>query len=114
MNTSPIANRIKLLANSMKLASFKDYEETLRDSLTHQKGHEEFLILLLEQEAISRKLNKLQRLKRSAKFPYDKTLDDFEVDRLEHVEESTIYELCNCDFINRKENIIMIGNPGTR
>jgi len=113
MNLSPINQRIKLLSNAMKLASFKDYEQTLREAMTHQKSYEEFLLMLLEQEAISRKSNRLVRLKRVAKFPYEKPLETFDVEVLQHVNSAVIAELSSCDFIDKKENIIMIGNPGT-
>jgi len=113
MNTSPTNQRIKLLANYMKLASFKDYDTLLRDAISSQKTHEEFLLSLLEEEAISRKNNRLNRLKRSAKFPFEKTLECFEHERLQFVDSSTIYSLSKCDFVNNNENIIMIGNPGT-
>ncbi len=113
MNLSPINQRIKLLSNAMKLASFKDYEQTLREAMAHQKSYEEFLLILLEQEAISRKSNRLNRLKRSAKFPYEKTLETFDCEVLQHVNLAIITELSSCDFIDKKENIIMIGNPGT-
>lgn len=97
----------------MKLSSFKDYDKLLRDAISSQKTHEEFLLTLLEEEAISRQNNRLERLKRSAKFPFEKTLECFEYSRLKHVDASIISSLVTCDFIKNNENIIMIGNPGT-
>ena len=113
MNHSPTHQRIKLLSTSMKLASFRDYEQTLREAMSHQKSHEEFLLMLLEQEAVSRRNNRLTRLKKTARFPYEKTLETFEQNRLQHVSSGIIATLSSCDFIPKKENIIMIGNPGT-
>jgi len=113
MNLSPTNQRIRLLANSMKLASFKEYDNLLREAISSQKTHEEFLLSLLEEEAISRKANRLLRLKRSAKFPFDKTIEEFDHERLKLVDPATIFSLSNCDFIDKNENIIMIGNPGT-
>lgn len=113
MNHSPTYQRIQLLSTSMKLASFKEYEQTLREAISHQKSHEEFLLMLLEQEAISRCHNRLSRYKKTAKFPYEKSLESFEESRLEHVSPGIIASLSSCDFIAKKENIIMIGNPGT-
>ncbi len=113
MNTSPINQRIKLLASSMKLSSFSEYDQILREALSHQKSYEDFLLMLLEQEFISRKRNRLQRLKKAARFPFEKTLEGFDTAKLKHVPQTVITELASCDFIDRKENIIMIGNPGT-
>lgn len=113
MKLSPTNQRIRLLANSMKLASFKEYDNLLREAISSQKTHEEFLLSLLEEEAISRKANRLHRLKRSAKFPFDKTIEEFDHERLKLVDSATIFSLSKCDFIDKNENIIMIGNPGT-
>jgi DNA replication protein DnaC len=113
MNLSPTNQRIKLLASSMKLSSFREYDQILREAIGHQKSYEDFLLMLLEQEAISRSTNRLQRLKRAAKFPFEKTLEGFDTSRLQHVPQALITTLASCDFVSKKENIIMIGNPGT-
>ena len=42
-----------------------------------------------------------------------KTLDEFDMTRLENVSESTIRQLASCDFIKQRQNIVMIGNPGS-
>lgn len=110
---SVVNQQIKLLAKSMKLSSFQTYEQVLRDSLDNKQTSEEFLLELLKVEAISRKENKLLRLKRQAKFPFEKSLEEFELGRLQHIDSRIIYELASCDFIKKKENIILIGNPGT-
>ena len=33
--------------------------------------------------------------------------------RLENVSESTVRQLASCDFIKQRQNIVMIGNPGS-
>ncbi len=110
---SVVNQQIKLLAKSMKLSSFQRYEQVLRDSIDNKQTSEDFLLELLKVEAASRKENKLLRLKRQARFPFEKSLEEFELARLQHVNSTTIYELASCDFIKKKENIILIGNPGT-
>jgi len=42
-----------------------------------------------------------------------KTLDEFDMTRLENVSESTVRQLASCDFIKQRQNIVMIGNPGS-
>jgi len=42
-----------------------------------------------------------------------KSLDDFEFKNLEHVEEALIWQLATGEFVDKHENIILIGNPGT-
>lgn len=110
---SVINQQIKLLSKSMKLASFQSYEQVLRDSKDNKQTYEEFLLNLLQAEAHSRLENKLIRLKRQAKFPFEKSLEEFEISRLQHVDATTIYQLASSEYIKKKENIILIGNPGT-
>lgn len=56
---------------------------------------------------------KIQRCIRSAKFPLIKTLENFDFRHLPGLDPSLIWRLAGCDFVNRKENIVLIGNPGT-
>jgi DNA replication protein DnaC len=42
-----------------------------------------------------------------------KSLDDFDFKHLLHVEEALIWQLATGEFIDKHENIIAIGNPGT-
>lgn len=44
---------------------------------------------------------------------YVKTIKEFDCDRLEHVSAAQIKELALCNFIANKQNLVMIGNPGT-
>lgn len=47
---------------------------------------------------------------KDARFPTIKTLDAFDTNQLEHI--SCIRELSSCDFIGKRQNVIMVGNPG--
>lgn len=105
--------KIKLLSKSLKLSSFKDYQEVVRQAMNSNQGYEGFLSTLLERETLTRQDNKLLRLKRGAKFPYEKTLEEFEIKRLNYLKSSVVGELSSCEFIKKKENIVMIGSPGT-
>ena len=42
-----------------------------------------------------------------------KSLEEFEISRLQHVDPTVIFELSACDFVKKKVHIILIGNPGT-
>ncbi len=53
-----------------------------------------------------------KRKNRSARFLYTKTLEEFDFSYLEHVSEAQIRQLASCDFVKKKQNVVMIGNPG--
>lgn len=54
-----------------------------------------------------------QRHIKAAHFPYLKTFDELDLHRFEHLDEAYLNELATCDFIKKRKNIVMIGNPGT-
>ena len=60
-----------------------------------------------------RQQNQQVRRIRAARFPVKKSLDDFDFKQLLHVEEALIWQLATGEFIDKHENIIAIGNPGT-
>src|SRR5690606_2057374 len=67
----------------------------------------------MSREVEQRQLNQQARRMRAARFPLKKSLDDFDFKNLPHVEEAVVWQLATGEFIDRHENIIMIGNPGT-
>lgn len=109
---SPIAEGIKLYAKQLRVPSFTKYTEIIRQA-DGGMGYEDFLLELMKKELETRRENQQKRRIRSAGFPFLKTLDEFDYSRLEKVKEAFVWELATCDYIQKKQNIIMIGNPGT-
>ena len=105
--------QICLYSKELRMPSLIEYGETAREALAQQWGYERFLLRILEKESHHRKENTRRRKVKTAGFPLPKTLDTFEFERLERVEEPLVWELASGDFITKRENIILIGNPGT-
>jgi len=75
--------------------------------------HLGFLLQLLELELLDRdKRAALRRLK-AAKFPTIKTLDDFDFAARPSVNKVLVAELARGEWIDKRENLLMVGNPGT-
>jgi DNA replication protein DnaC len=72
-----------------------------------------FLEHLLEQELGGRRERRVARLTKAAHFPAGKTLDTFDQKRLPLRIRRQIPQLCQGDFIDRAENILIFGLPGT-
>jgi DNA replication protein DnaC len=68
--------------------------------------------LLLEEQTFRRNQSLLHRL-HGARIPWDWTLKTFPFDKQPGVNKSQINELAGLAFVERKENIVFIGNPGT-
>lgn len=91
---------------------FNNYIEVIRQ-LNKSDGYEEFLIQLMKLELDARQESTRKRKIKSAGFPYIKTMDELDTTRFEHMTDAFVKELATCDFVIKKQNIVMIGNPGT-
>ena len=103
---------IKLYARQLKTPTFLNYDEIIRQ-LQSEDGYEEFLKEIMRMELLQRQDNLHKRRIKAAKFPIHKTIDEFDLNRLENVSKAYIAELLSCDFIHQKQNIVMIGNCGS-
>lgn len=104
--------QIKLLAKQMKLPTFANYNDILRQA-NPNSDFSDLLLDLLMAEAAARQENQNRRRLKAAAFPYQKTLDEFDFTQLnESVSPVFIQELTSCKFIDEHKNIVMIGNPG--
>lgn len=105
---------ISQMATELKLSYIKDNFELIIEEAKHTKMDcEAFLEVLLKNELLRRAENGIARRIRYAKFPIKKYLEDF--DRTKYGDEFRVKfeELEALKFIENKENIIMIGTPGS-
>ncbi len=110
---NPTKESIKLYAKQIKTPSFLDYEEIIRQLDAEEQCYEHFLRDLLKREVSRRQENQQIRRIKAAKFPFTKTIDEFDFTNLPKVSSAKVWELASCDFIDNKQNIPMIGNPGS-
>lgn len=73
----------------------------------------EFLALLLEDEINQRTDNRRSRLYTSAHLPFEKGLEDFDFTFQPSIKKAEILELATCRFLEKRTNILLIGQPGT-
>ena len=55
----------------------------------------------------------VERRIRSARFPAVKSLDTFDFPAIPSVNKALVMELARCEYIQRRENVIAVGNSGT-
>ena len=104
--------QIRLYARQLKIPTFANYADTIRQCApdTDFSG---FLLELMMTEAASRQENQTRRRMKAAAFPFQKTLDEFDMTQLNpSVSPVFLNELASCKFIDECRNIVMIGNPG--
>jgi len=77
------------------------------------KDHIEFLSWLVNLEMEHRYQKRIEYLLNKAKLPRSKTLDTFNHKRIEGLSWLTVKQLATGEFMDRYENILVFGNPGT-
>ena len=103
---------IRLYAKQLKIPSFTEYQEVLRQA-DPSSGFADLLLELMKMETASRQENQNRRRLKAAGFPYTKTIEEFDCSQLnEAVSPLFLQELASCQFIQNRQNVIMIGNPG--
>ncbi len=75
--------------------------------------HLSYLLQLVELELLDRDKRAAERRLKAAKFPTLKTLENFDFAARPSVNKVLVAELARCEYIDKRENVILIGNPGT-
>jgi DNA replication protein DnaC len=76
-------------------------------------GYEKFAQALLSTEVSAREAHGGEGRIRSARFPARKTLEEFDFTFQRSVKKTVIEHLGQLDFLHARENVIMLGPPGT-
>jgi len=72
-----------------------------------------YLLRLTERELLDRERKAAERRLRDARFPVLKTVDAFDFTAQPGVNEALYRELLRGDYVERRENVLLIGNSGT-
>ena len=86
--------------------------ETLAVAQKENWSLETFLGEILEQEMEGRRQRRIERLKKAAYLPVEKTLTTFAQERLPLRVRRLLPQLCTGDFVDRAENLLVFGLPG--
>ena len=75
--------------------------------------YDRYLLGLCELELSEREQRRIQRLLADSKLPREKTLEAFDRSRLKKTADRQFSVLLEGDFLDRRENILAFGNPGS-
>jgi DNA replication protein DnaC len=76
-------------------------------------SHERFLEAVLQTEVASRESHGGESRIKAARFPARKTLEEFDFTFQRSVKRTVVEHLGQVDFLHAKENVVMLGPPGT-
>jgi DNA replication protein DnaC len=88
------------------------FEETARRAEKETLSYEQYLLELTERECEERRRNRIRKLLRESGLPLEKSLANFETNRLPTKVSRQMKVLLEGGFLDRKENLLVFGNPG--
>ena len=98
----------------LRLPSFlREYGKMAAQCAAENADHPEYLLRLAELELIDRHQRMVERRIRAARFPAVKSLDTFDFPVIPSVNKALVMELARCEYVQRRENVIAVGNSGT-
>ena len=104
---------VEELLRALKLkAVLAVYEETTERAAKNNLQYEEYLVSLFEEELKRRQEASIRAKVGKAKFPFIKTMDEFDFSFQPSLKERKVISLASLTFIEKKENVIFLGPPG--
>jgi len=99
---------------TLKLPTFlREYDKVARQCAAEGVDHVRYLFRLAELELIDRERRMVERRIKQARFPTVKSLDGFDFTAIASLNKTLVLELARCEYIERRENAIAVGNSGT-
>jgi DNA replication protein DnaC len=99
---------------ALKLPTFlREHEKLARQCAAEGADHLRYLLRLAELELIEREQRTVERRIREAHFPTVKSLDSFDFPAIPSLNKALVLELARGEYIERRENVIALGNSGT-
>jgi DNA replication protein DnaC len=110
MNTILLSHHLKAL----KLPTILREHPTIAAQCAQKKADfATFLMELCERELLERERKATERRIREAGFPVIKTIDLFDFKVIPSLNEPLVRELLRGEYLQKRENILLVGNPGT-
>src|ERR1700710_332871 len=108
------AAELAFLSRALKAPTMRDAVPRLAERARAESWtHEEFLVACLQREVSARESHGGEGRIRAARFPARKSLEDFDFDHARGLKRELIAHLGTLDFVTAKENVLLLGPPGT-
>jgi DNA replication protein DnaC len=88
------------------------FEETARRAEKETLSYEQYLLELAERECEQRRQSRIRKLLKDSGLPLEKSLENFDLKRLPVKVSRQMKVLLEGGFLDRKENLLIFGNPG--
>ena len=109
-----ITSELNSCMRDLRLPAMREcYQEHSEEARAESLSYENYLLGLLQYECQVRRDKKISRFLRESRLPLEKTLSSFNRKRLPRKVDAQISTLIDGSFLDRSENILAFGNPGS-
>ena len=109
-----LTGEIAFLTRALKAPTLREAVDRLAERARAEGwSHEEFLVACLQREVSARESHGGEGRIRAARFPARKSLEEFDFDHARGLKRDLIAHLGTLDFVTGKENVLLLGPPGT-
>jgi DNA replication protein DnaC len=88
------------------------YQAYAKDAMRSGQSPERFLLALCEAETGHRDAQRIERAITQAKLPFLKELSTYDFGAIESIQKTRVLELAQGGYMQRAENILLLGAPG--
>jgi DNA replication protein DnaC len=114
MTTTQPAVLLEHYLKQLKLPTMlREYVRLAAVCVQDRSEYATYLLRLVEREVIEREHRAAERRVKAAGFPVIKTLDTFDFAAQPSINEALVHELMGGDYVERRENVLVVGNSGT-
>jgi len=111
--TAGLYEQIKTDLGYLGLARAGECFATLADDArAHEWTHIEYLARLLAEESTATRNRRLAARLRYARFPFHKTIDDFDFEFQPSIDRKLVEDLATLRFVTENRPILFLGQPG--
>ena len=99
---------------ALRLPTFlREYDKVARQCAQEGLDCSRYLFRLCELELLDREQRAVERRSKAARFPVVKSLETFEFRAIPSVNKRLVLELARSEYLDRRENVLALGNSGT-
>ena len=99
---------------ALRLPTFlREYDKVARHCAQEGLDCPRYLFRLCELELLDREQRAIERRIKAARFPVLKSLETFEFRAIPSVNKRLVLELTRSEYLDRRENVLALGNSGT-
>lgn len=109
-----VSKRLSECLQELHLPTMRSQHEAVgRQASAESWGYAEYLLELSQRECQQRRHNRIERLLKASRLPLEKTWSALDWKRLPLKVSQQLRSLSSGDFLDRRENVLVFGTPGS-